>query len=486
MNKSVIEHFSQAVNADWHQIESQMANLMQPGVNLADMYFQHAVYESWALDESIVKSGNFSVDTGVGIRAISGEKTGFAYTEDLSLPALQKTIKAAASISNVGQISEPVSSSVVEVPRYYSVDDPLLSIDNADKIALLKHLDHYARAKDPRIVQVSASLSASFEQILILVSDGTLQTDIRPLVRLNISVIAEQGERRETGAAGAGGRYGLTGFIDKTAEQDNIASELSLKLADEAVEQALINLEAIAAPAGLMPVVLGPGWPGVLLHEAIGHGLEGDFNRKGSSAFSGRIGEKVASSQCTIVDDGTLADRRGSLSVDDEGIATQNTTLIENGILTAYMQDRHNAELMNTTSTGNGRRESYAHLPMPRMTNTYMLGGDYDHDEIISTVKNGIYASNFGGGQVDITSGNFVFSANQAYLIENGELKAPIKGATLIGDGPSVLTKVSMVGNNMALDTGVGVCGKQGQSVPVGVGQPSLKVDELTVGGTAG
>lgn len=485
MNKSVIEHFSQAVNADWTQIERLMGDLMQPGVNMADMYFQHSVYESWSLDESIVKSGNFSVDAGVGVRAISGEKTGFAYTEDLSMPALQKTITAAASISNAGKQSVSEKSNIIEVPRYYGVDDPLLSIDNAQKIALLKHLDKYARAKDPRIVQVNASLSASYEQILILVSDGTLQTDIRPLVRLNVSVIAEQGDRRETGASGAGGRYDLSGFVKATHDLSEIASKDSLKLADEAVEQALINLEAIAAPAGQMPVVLGPGWPGVLLHEAIGHGLEGDFNRKGSSAFSGRIGEKVASSQCTIVDDGTLSGRRGSLSVDDEGVATQSTTLIENGILKTYMQDRHNAHLMNTQSTGNGRRESYAHLPMPRMTNTYMLGGEYEHDEIIKSVKNGIYASNFGGGQVDITSGNFVFSANQAYLIENGEIKAPIKGATLIGDGPSVLTRVSMVGNNMALDTGVGVCGKQGQSVPVGVGQPSLKVDELTVGGTA-
>jgi TldD protein len=483
IDNQVVQHFCELSKCEWTAIEAQMARLMAPGIDAADIYFQQSLYESWSLDEGIVKAGSFNVETGVGIRAMQGEKTGFAYTEALSQDAIQRAVTAASSISQQGNVTPPNSVSEVTPSRYYGDADPLLSISNEQKINLLKSLDRYARAKDPRIIQVSASITANHEKVLVYANDGTLATDIRPLVRLNVSVIAEQGGRRESGSAGSGGRYDLGIFV--TADSSQVASEVSLSLADEAVEQALINLEAIDAPAGIMPVVLGPGWPGVLLHEAIGHGLEGDFNRKGSSAFSGRIGDKVASSQCTIVDDGTLQDRRGSLNIDDEGTPTQCTTLIENGILKGYMQDKLNARLMGEASTGNGRRESYAHLPMPRMTNTYMLSGKYDHDEIIRSVKRGIYASNFGGGQVDITSGNFVFSANQAYLIEDGKITAPIKGATLIGDGPSVLTKVSMVGNNMALDRGVGVCGKQGQSVPVGVGQPSLKVDELTVGGTS-
>lgn len=484
MNNEIITHFCDLSDTDWPTMEAQMGRLMKPGIDYADMYFQQTIYESWTLDESIVKSGSYNVETGVGIRAISGEKTGFAYSEALSESDIARAVTAAASIVQQDQsvnVSSP--STAVIAPQRYQALDPILSISDEEKIALLKALDSYARDKDKRIIQVNASISASYERVLVYGSDGTLATDIRPLVRLGVSVIAEQNNRRESGSSGSGGRYSLEAFINRNGS--SVASELSQALVDDAVAQALINLEAIDAPAGVMPVVLGNGWPGVLLHEAIGHGLEGDFNRKGSSAFSGRIGEQVASEQCTIVDDGTLADRRGSLSIDDEGTPTQCTTLIENGILTGYMQDKHNAKLMNTQSTGNGRRESYAHLPMPRMTNTYMLNGQYEHDEIIASVKKGIYASNFGGGQVDITSGNFVFSANQAYLIEDGKLTAPIKGATLIGDGPSVLTKVSMVGNNLALDRGVGVCGKQGQSVPVGVGQPSLKVDELTVGGTA-
>lgn len=483
MDPMIQNHFCQLADCQWSQIEQQMNQLMSPGVDAADMFFQQSHYESWSLDESIVKAGSFNVETGVGIRAMSGEKTGFAYTEALSLDAIKRATSAASSISNQGNVTPIQQSKIISYPHYYQGIDPLLSISNESKINLLKHLDKYARAKDPRIIQVNATVVASHEQVLVYTSSGTLETDIRPLVRLNVSVIAEQNGRRETGSSGCGGRHDLVRFISE--ENPLEASELSLGLVDEAVSQALINLEAIDAPAGIMPVVLGSGWPGVLLHEAIGHGLEGDFNRKGSSAFSGRIGDKVASDQCTIVDDGTLAERRGSLNIDDEGTPTQNTTLIENGILKGYMQDTHNARLMNSQSTGNGRRESYAHLPMPRMTNTYMLAGNFEHEEIIRSVKKGIYASNFGGGQVDITSGNFVFSANQAYLIEDGKLTAPIKGATLIGDGPTVLTKVSMVGNNLALDRGVGVCGKQGQSVPVGVGQPSLKVDELTVGGTA-
>ena len=484
MNNEIINHFCDLADTDWQKMQVQMARLMKPGIDYADMYFQQTIYESWSLDESIVKSGSYNVETGVGIRAISGEKTGFAYSEALSETDIARAVTAAASIiQNNQSINVSQTAELVSANQRYQALDPILSISDDKKIALLKALDKYGRDKDSRIIQVSASISASYERVFVYGSDGTLGTDIRPLVRMGVSVIAEQGNRRESGSSGSGGRYSLAPFI--SSDNDAVASELSLSLVDDAVEQALINLEAIDAPAGVMPVVLGNGWPGVLLHEAIGHGLEGDFNRKGSSAFSGRIGERVATEQCTIVDDGTLAERRGSLSIDDEGTPTQCTPLIENGILTGYMQDKHNAKLMNTQSTGNGRRESYAHLPMPRMTNTYMLDGKYEHDEIIASVKKGIYASNFGGGQVDITSGNFVFSANQAYLIEDGKITAPIKGATLIGDGPTVLTKVSMVGNNLALDKGVGVCGKQGQSVPVGVGQPSLRVDELTVGGTA-
>jgi TldD protein len=449
---------------------------LSTSIDYADMYFQSTFHESWHLEDGIVKDSHYDISQGVGVRAISGEKTGFAYSDDIELAALESAASAAKSIAKQGGERKAVILKPVDYKSLYIADNPLLSIQDAEKVALLKKVEAYARAQDPRIIQVMVGLSASYDIILIAASDGTFAADIRPLVRLNVSVIAEHNGRREQGYQGCGGRYSYEEFIH---------NDYALHCATGAVREALINLEAIPAPAGLMPVVLAAGWPGVLLHEAVGHGLEGDFNRKGTSAFAGRMGERVASSLCTVVDDGTLANRRGSLSIDDEGVPTQRTVLIENGILKAYMQDKHNARLMKTQSTGNGRRESYACLPLPRMTNTYMLAGSHDPEEIIRSVKKGIYAVNFGGGQVDITNGQFVFSANEAYLIENGKVTAPIKGATLIGSGPEVLTKVSMVGNDLKLDEGVGICGKEGQSVPVGVGQPTLLVDELTVGGTA-
>ena len=484
MLQSVESHFLSPGSITHNDLTTVMESILGKSVDAADLFFQSHRHESWSMEDGIVREGSYNSDSGVGIRAMAGEKTGFAYSEDLLLPALQQSALAARSIAKVGQsgILKPTTQQLVK-PLYEDID-PLSSIPDKAKISLLEHIDRYARKRDPRIIQVTASLSGSYEQMMVMASDGTLMADIRPLVRCSISVIAEQGQRRERGSAGAGGREGYQRFIQIVDEKYQ-ASDESLMLANEAVDQALINLEAIDAPAGNMPVVLGPGWPGVLLHEAIGHGLEGDFNRKGSSAFSNRIGEQVASSLCTIVDNGTLENLRGSLSIDDEGTPTQCTTLIEKGILKGYMQDKRNARLMGEVSTGNGRRESYAHLPMPRMTNTYMLPGQSEHEEIIKSVKNGIYASNFGGGQVDITSGKFVFSASEAYLIENGKITTPIRGATLIGNGPEVLSRVSMVGNNLKLDRGVGICGKEGQSVPVGVGQPSLKIDELTVGGTA-
>jgi len=482
--ENVENHFLSPGSICRNDLTGVMESVLGKSVDSADLFFQSHRHESWSMEDSIVRDGSYNSDSGVGIRAMAGEKTGFAYSEDLLLPALQQSALAARSIAKSGQSGIIKPANHIPVVPVYQDTDPLLSIPDKAKITLLEHIDQYARSLDPRIIQVTASLSGSYERMMVLASDGTLMADIRPLVRCGISVIAEQGSRRERGSSGAGGREDYQRFIE--VEKDHyIASGETLRLAKEAVDQALVNLEAIEAPAGNMPVVLGPGWPGVLLHEAIGHGLEGDFNRKGSSAFSNRLGEQVASSLCTIVDDGTLENRRGSLTIDDEGTATSCTTLIENGILKGYMQDKRNARLMGTESTGNGRRESYAHLPMPRMTNTYMLAGESEHEEIIRSVKRGIFASNFGGGQVDITSGKFVFSASEAYLIEDGKITAPVKGATLIGNGPDVLTRVSMVGNNLELDRGVGVCGKQGQSVPVGVGQPSLKVDELTVGGTA-
>ncbi|MBB1485731.1 metalloprotease TldD [Oceanospirillum sediminis] len=457
------------------QSETLLAKAMGPGIDYADLYFQQSMNESWVLEEGIVKDAAYSADRGVGIRALSGEKTGFSYSGDITALAIEQAATAARSIVRQGESRSVQAMKKTTFSPLYQADNPILALSADEKLAILQQADAIARAADSRVKEVTASLSGNFEQVMVMASDGTLAADIRPLVRINVSVIAEQNGRRERGSAGAGGRYSLKTLLDKN---------LAESVAKEAVRQALVNLEAIEAPAGNMPVVLGAGWPGVLLHEAVGHGLEGDFNRKGSSAFSGRIGEQVASSLCTIVDDGTLTDRRGSLSVDDEGTPTQCTTLIEEGHLVGYMQDKMNARLMGHTPTGNGRRESFAHLPMPRMTNTYMLPGEHSPEELISSVKHGIYAVNFGGGQVDITSGKFVFSANEAYLIEDGRITAPVKGATLIGNGPETMQKVSMVGNDLKLDDGVGVCGKDGQSVPVGVGQPSLKIDELTVGGT--
>jgi TldD protein len=444
-------------------------------LDAADLYFQVTQFESWALEDGMVKEGGFHIDRGVGIRAISGEKTGFAYSDDIYLTALEQAANAARSIAKSGEEKSIKVMHQSAGHKLYPVNNPLHAITEQEKIDLLHQVDKEARRMDPRVKHVNASLLGAHEIVLIVVSDGTLAADIRPLIRLNVEVIVESNGRRERGGHGGGARADYHYFL---------AEDRASNFAREAVRQALVDLDAIDAPAGTMPVVLGPGWPGVLLHEAIGHGLEGDFNRKGSSAFTGRIGERVAAPDCTIVDDGTLPGRRGSLNIDDEGTPTQKTVLIENGILKGYMQDKLNARLMGGTSTGNGRRESFAHLPMPRMTNTYMLPGQYAPEEIIGSVKKGLYAVNFGGGQVDITSGKFVFSASEAYLIEDGKITRPVKGATLVGNGPDVLTKVSMVGNDLQLDSGVGTCGKEGQSVPVGVGQPTLKVDHLTVGGT--
>ena len=451
-----------------------LGGIMGRAVDSADLYFQTSRTEAWSLEDGIVREGSHSIEQGVGVRAMSGEKTGFAYSDEILLPALEQASMAARAIARAGQQGAVQAWSRPTARALYPALDPLPSMSDADKVALLQGIDQQVREIDNRVIQVMASLAGVHEVVLVVASDGTLSADVRPLVRLNVAVICEDGERREQGYSGGGGRSGYEYFTpDRVREY-----------CCEAVRQAAVNLEAVAAPAGAMIVVLGPGWPGVLLHEAIGHGLEGDFNRKGTSAFSGRIGETVASELCTVVDDGTLEGRRGSLSVDDEGTPTQCTTLIENGVLKGYLQDKLNARLMGVPCTGNGRRESFAHLPMPRMTNTYMLPGPHDPGEIIASVDKGLYAKNFGGGQVDITSGKFVFSASEAYLIENGRLTHPVKGATLIGDGPDVLTRVSMVGTDLELDTGVGVCGKDGQSVPVGVGQPTLRVDGLTVGGT--
>jgi TldD protein len=444
-------------------------------VDAADIYFQASRLESWVLEDGIIKDGNFSIEQGAGLRAISGEKTGFAYSDELRFPALAQAAEAARSIARIGQGAQVRIGQVAPKRRLYDPSNPILSMADPDKVALLQSVDAEARRADPRIREVVASVVAVQDTVLVLSDDGSLSADVRPLVRLNVSVVAEDGGRREQGSSGGGARADLDYFL---------IEDRALGFAREAVRLALTNLDAEEAPAGTMTVVLGAGWPGVLLHEAIGHGLEGDFNRKGSSAFAGRIGERVAAPGVTVVDDGTLPGRRGSLNMDDEGTVTQNTVLIEDGILCGYMQDKLNARLSGTHSTGNGRRESYAHLPMPRMTNTYMLAGERDPEEIIASVDRGLYAVNFGGGQVDITSGKFVFSASEAYLIENGKVGRPVKGATLIGNGPDVLTRVSMIGNDLRLDQGVGTCGKEGQSVPVGVGQPTLRVDALTVGGT--
>lgn len=463
------------------QLHQYLAIAHKHDIDFSDLYFQDAQNETWVLEDGILKEGSFNIECGLGVRAISGEKTGFAYADEISLSALKSSVEAARSIASAGQEKKIPAFSKKNIKPVFPSYNPLESCSSQEKINLLKELDAYIRTLDSRIIRVVVSLSSVFERVLVCASDETLAADIRPLTRLNCSVVLEDGDTRERGSSGGGGRHDYQVFL-----QPNVDGELSARwYAREAVRQAQVGLEAAAAPAGEMPVVLGAGWPGVLLHEAVGHGLEGDFNRRGSSTFSGRIGEQVASEHVTVVDDGTIKDRRGSLSIDDEGTQTQHNVLIENGILKGYMQDKLNAYLMGQKSTGNGRRESYAHLPMPRMTNTFMLSGDYAPEEIIGSVKKGIYAPNFGGGQVDITSGKFVFSASEAYLIENGKVTQPVKGATLIGNGPESMHQISMVGNDLALDKGVGVCGKDGQSVPVSVGQPTLKIDKMTVGGTA-
>jgi TldD protein len=459
-------------------VSRAMAAMAQHRIDDADLYFQSTRHEGWSLEEGIVKSGSFSIDQGVGVRAVAGEKTAFAYSDDISEASLLDAAHTVRTIAAAGQsrrVKVGTAPNVAGSRKLYSAGDPIATLDSTQKVALLEKVERLARAKDPRIVQVMAGLAAEHEVVLIARADGTRAADVRPLVRLSVTVIAEQNGRREVGTGGGGGRFGLGYFQDAVIES----------YVQQAVNAALTNLESRPAPAGEMCVVLGPGWPGVLLHEAIGHGLEGDFNRKGSSAFAGRIGQRVAAKGVTVLDDGTLPDRRGSLNVDDEGCATQRTVLIEDGILKGYIQDAMNARLMRVGPTGNGRRESYAHVPMPRMTNTYMLSGDKTREEIVASIDRGLYATNFGGGQVDITSGKFVFSASEAFWVEKGKIQYPVKGATLIGSGPEALTRVSLIGNDMELDTGVGVCGKEGQSVPVGVGQPTLRIDGLTVGGTA-
>jgi TldD protein len=457
------------------KLERVFGTLAARKVDYADLYFQYSRFEGWSLEEGIVKSGSFNIEQGVGVRAVSGEKTAFAYSDEISFDALQDAAKATRAIAAAGQARRIKSNASREVVPLYKEVDPIASLESKDKVALLEKLERKCRALDPRVVQVMASLGGEYEVVLIARAEGGIAADVRPLVRLSVQVIAEQNGRRESGTGGGGGRTDYSHFTDEALDQ----------YARQAVSQALVNLEARPAPAGTMTVVLGPGWPGVLLHEAVGHGLEGDFNRKGSSAFAGRLGQRVASPGVTVVDDGTLPGRRGSLTVDDEGTPTSRTVLIEDGVLRGYLQDSLNARLMKMPLTGNARRESFAHMTMPRMTNTYMLAGSHDPQEIIRSVKKGLYATNFAGGQVDITNGKFVFSAAEAYMIEDGKVTYPVKGATLIGNGPDALTRVAMIGNDLALDSGIGTCGKEGQSVPVGVGQPTLRIDGLTVGGTA-
>lgn len=462
---------------DTSKLEAVFSQICTHRIDYADIYFQYSRSEGWALEEGIVKSGSFNIDQGLGVRAISGEKTAFAYSDEINYSALMSAAQATRAIAQQGQASSAAitrQGQNIRPSSLYLPHDPIAGCENAGKISLLEKLEGFARALDKRVIQVMASLAGEYEVVMVMRSDGLLAADIRPLVRMSLQVIAEENGRREQGMAGGGGRFDYAYFSDAILQE----------YAHKAVHQAVTNLAAKPAPAGSMTVVLGNGWPGILLHEAIGHGLEADFNRKGSSAFSGRVGEQVAACGVTVVDDGTLKDRRGSLNIDDEGNPTQCTTLIEDGILKGYLQDNLNARLMNQPVTGNGRRESFAHIPMPRMTNTYMLNGDKAPEEIIASVKKGLYAANFGGGQVDITSGKFVFSAAEAYMIEDGKITYPVKGATLIGNGPDVLTRVSMIGNDLLLDPGVGTCGKEGQSVPVGVGQPTLRVDGITVGGT--
>ncbi|MFT5500221.1 MAG: TldD protein [Woeseiaceae bacterium] len=474
--ETVISRILAPAGLEERHINQALASINMRDVDSADLYFQVSRNESWSVEDGVLKEGSFNLEQGVGVRAVCGEKTGFAYSDELILPALEQAAGAARAISRQGQSKSVQVATVARAQNLYPATDPITSITDEEKKSLLNRIDAETRKLDKRIEQVIVSLSSNQDLVLIAAADGTLAADIRPLVRLNVSIIVEENGRREQGYSGGGARADLGYFI---------GNDLPMELAQEAVRQAIGQLDAESAPAGTMPVVLGAGWPGILLHEAVGHGLEGDFNRKGTSAFSGRVGEQVASSLCTIVDDGTIANRRGSLNVDDEGTPGQYNVLVENGVLRGYMQDKMNARLMGVAPTGNGRRESFAHIPMPRMTNTYMLAGPHDPGEIIESIDKGLYAPNFGGGQVDITSGKFVFSANEAYLIEKGKLTTPVKGVMLIGDGPEVLGKISMVGNDLKLDRGVGTCGKDGQSVPVGVGQPTLRIDELTVGGTA-
>ncbi|HDL7733102.1 TPA: metalloprotease TldD [Yersinia enterocolitica] len=481
MSLSFVSEQLLAANKLNHQdLFSVLGQLAERRLDYADLYFQSSYHEAWVLEDSIIKDGSYNIDQGVGVRAVSGEKTGFAYADQITLNALQQSAHAARSIVRDTGNGKVHTLGEIRHQALYPLLDPLQSLSREDKIALLHRVDKIARAADKRVQEVSASLTGVYEQILVAATDGTLAADVRPLVRLSVSVLVEENGKRERGASGGGGRFGYDYFletVDGEVRADNFANE--------AVRMALVNLSAIAAPAGAMPVVLGAGWPGVLLHEAVGHGLEGDFNRRGSSVFSGQMGKLVASELCTVVDDGTMQGRRGSLAIDDEGVPGQYNVLIENGILKGYMQDKLNARLMGVAPTGNGRRESYAHLPMPRMTNTYMLAGKSTPEDIIASVEYGLYAPNFGGGQVDITSGKFVFSTSEAYLIEKGKITRAVKGATLIGSGIEAMQQISMVGNDLALDKGVGVCGKEGQSLPVGVGQPTLKLDNLTVGGTA-
>lgn len=461
---------------DVDDLTNVFGTIMSRDVDYADLYFQYARSEAWSLEEGIVKSGSFNIDEGFGARALAGEKTAFAYSDDISKLALGDAAAAVRAIAAAGQKRRRKIPAIGQKTGHelYVPHDPLASLDATAKVKLLERLEGYARAEDPRVTQVMAHVAGEYEVVLIAGSDGRLAADVRPLVRVSITVIIEDGDKREQGSSGGGGRTDYGYFSD----------EVLRTYAREAVHQAVINLDAKPAPAGTMPVVLGPGWPGILLHEAVGHGLEGDFNRKGSSTFSGRVGQRVAAKGVTVIDDGTLPGRRGSLNIDDEGNPTQRTVLIEDGILKGYMQDSLNARLMGVAPTGNGRRESFAHLPLPRMTNTTMLAGDKSVEEIIKSVKRGIYAVNFGGGQVDITNGKFVFSMSEAYMIEDGHVTYPVKGATLIGNGPEAMQNVSMIGNDLRLDPGVGTCGKDGQSVPVGVGQPTLRIDGLTVGGT--
>lgn len=478
--QEVSERLLQANGLSESALAKQLQQLYQGSVDYADIYLQSSIHEAWVLEDQIVKTGSFNIEAGLGVRAISGEKTGFAYADAIHAQSLTQAVQAARGIASAGQNGTTKVLTPVTVPALYPADDPLASLTEQQKIELLQAMDKHARKLDPRVQEVNVGLTGTYEHVLVAATDGTLAADIRPLVRLNCTVLVAQGDRRERGSSGGGGRLDYHYFQQPV----NGAKPRYLAYVEQAVQQALTMLEARPAPAGTLPVVLGNGWPGVLLHEAVGHGLEGDFNRKGASAYSGRMGEQVAAKGCTIVDDGTMANRRGSLSVDDEGTPSGYNVLIEDGVLTGYMQDKLNARLMGVAPTGNGRRESYAHLPMPRMTNTYMLGGQHTRDEIISSVEHGIYAPQFSGGQVDITSGKFVFSASEAYLIENGRITDPVKGATLIGNGPEAMRQVSMLGNDLDLDSGIGVCGKDGQSVPVGVGQPTLKVDAMTVGGT--